>query len=79
LRLVVRFSPLIISTTCSVGMRISPKSSVMFSRRMRSSSDFLALFSKPEYVWTTYHFFSRFGSALGSVSAMGPFHSLRCR
>ena len=25
---------------------------------MRSSSDFFTLFSKPEYVWTTYHFFA---------------------
>jgi hypothetical protein len=52
----VFFSPFTISTTCSMGMRISPKRSWRASWRTRSSSDFFTLFSKPEYVCTAYHF-----------------------
>src|SRR4051794_30757658 len=41
-----------------MGMRMSPKNSSSAFCLIFSSSDFLALFSKPEYVWTTYHFLS---------------------
>src|SRR5258705_13114202 len=37
---------------------MSPKNSSSAFCLIFSSSDFLALFSKPEYVWTTYHFLS---------------------
>src|SRR6266478_5984250 len=60
LRLLARFSPLTISTTFSIGMRMSPKNSSSSFCLIFSSSDFFALFSKPEYVWTTYHFLSIF-------------------
>jgi hypothetical protein len=49
--------PSLISMTLSVGMRISPK---FRSRPMESilrSSVVRTLFSCPEYVFTTYHFF----------------------
>src|ERR1700730_3700316 len=57
LRFEARFSPFTISTTFSIGIRMSPKNSSSAYCLMRSSSDFFALFSKPEYVCTTYHFF----------------------
>src|SRR6266436_4847433 len=41
-------------------MRMSPKNSSSSFCLIFSSSDFFALFSKPEYVWTTYHFLSIF-------------------
>src|SRR5256885_13392626 len=41
-------------------MRMSPKNSSSAFCLIFSSSDFFALFSKPEYVWTTYHFLSIF-------------------
>src|SRR3954447_14999020 len=43
-----------------MGMRMSPKNSSSAFCLIFSSSDFFALFSKPEYVWTTYHFLSMF-------------------
>src|ERR1043165_7457818 len=46
----------------SVGTRTSPKYSVRFAFRTRSSSVSLALFSCPEYVWTMYHFLSPAGA-----------------
>src|SRR2546426_47879 len=63
LRFEARFSPFTISTTFSIGMRMSPKYSSREFCLIFSSSDFFALFSKPEYVWTTYHFLSIFFSS----------------
>src|SRR5712672_2119537 len=60
LRFEARFSPFTISTTFSIGMRMSPKNSSRAFCLIFSSRLFLALFSKPEYVWTTYHFLSIF-------------------
>src|SRR4030088_1284196 len=58
LRFEARFSPFTISTTFSIGIRMSPKNSSSAPCLIFSSRLFLALFSKPEYVWTTYHFLS---------------------
>src|SRR5256885_11367389 len=44
-------------------MRMSPKYSSSEFCLIFSSRDFFALFSKPEYVWTTYHFLSIFFSS----------------
>src|SRR5437899_1867113 len=76
LRFEARFSPFTISTTFSIGMRMSPKYSSREFCLIFSSSDFFALFSKPEYVWTTYHFLSIFFSsaAIGILLS----DSLRC-
>src|SRR2546426_1627084 len=63
LRFEARFSPFTISTTFSIGMRMSPKYSSREFCLIFSSRDFFALFSKPEYVWTTYHFLSIFFSS----------------
>src|SRR2546430_15266242 len=63
LRFEARFSPFTISTTFSIGMRMSPKYSSSEFCLIFSSRDFFALFSKPEYVWTTYHFLSIFFSS----------------
>src|SRR6195256_4039996 len=63
LRFEARFSPFTISTTFSIGIRMSPKNSSSAPCLIFSSRDFFALFSKPEYVWTTYHFLSIFFSA----------------
>src|SRR4051812_14923073 len=51
-------------------MRMSPKYSSSAFCLIFSSSDFFALFSKPEYVWTTYHFLSMFfcSAAIGISS-----------
>src|SRR5438132_5066700 len=62
-RFEARFSPFTISTTFSIGMRMSPKYSSSEFCLIFSSRDFFALFSKPEYVWTTYHFLSIFFSS----------------
>ena len=48
-----------ISTTTSVGMRISPISSCSPYAWTRCRSDSETFFSKPEYVWTMYHCFGR--------------------
>src|SRR4051794_24872508 len=53
-----------------MGMRMSPKNSSSAFCLIFSSSDFFALFSKPEYVWTTYHFLSIFFSA-SSIAGIG--------
>src|SRR5712672_3368900 len=70
LRFEARFSPFTISTTFSIGIRMSPKNSSSSFCLIFSSSDFFALFSKPEYVWTTYHFLSIFfcSAAIGISS-----------
>src|SRR5882672_5107229 len=49
---------------------MSPKNSSREFCLIFSSSDFFALFSKPEYVWTTYHFLSIFfcSAAIGISS-----------
>src|SRR6267143_780758 len=59
-----------ISTTFSIGIRMSPKNSSSAPCLIFSSRDFFALFSKPEYVWTTYHFLSIFfcSAAMGISS-----------
>src|SRR6266478_2302338 len=70
LRFEARFSPFTISTTFSIGIRMSPKNSSSAPCLIFSSRDFFALFSKPEYVWTTYHFLSIFfcSAAIGISS-----------
>src|SRR6266403_1463583 len=70
LRFEARFSPFTISTTFSIGIRMSPKNSSSAPCLIFSSRDFFALFSKPEYVWTTYHFLSIFfcSAAMGISS-----------
>src|SRR5688500_3365189 len=46
--------------TLSVGISTSPKESSSAAFLIRSSRPSFARFSCPEYVWTTYHFRSRF-------------------
>src|SRR6476659_3816785 len=54
-----------------MGMRMSPKNSSSSFCLIFFSSDFFALFSKPEYVWTTYHFLSIFFcSAAMAISSL---------
>ncbi len=55
LRIVVRFSPLTISTTFSAGTMTSTISSLLFIDFTRASRANLAVCSYPEYVWTMYH------------------------
>src|SRR5690349_24956794 len=53
--------------TLSVGISTSPNESSSAAFLMRSSRPSLARFSCPEYVWTTYHFSSRFSLMMGAA------------
>src|SRR5947208_8377792 len=74
LRFEARFSPFTISTTFSIGIRMSPKNSSSAPCLIFSSRDFFALFSKPEYVWTTYHFLSIFSLSFAAIFRGSPSH-----
>src|SRR5437764_10211962 len=50
-----------------MGMRMSPKNSSRAFCLIFSSRLFFALFSKPEYVCTTYHFLSIFVPAIALI------------
>src|SRR5215204_2082254 len=54
------FLPSLISMTLSVGMRISPKCLPRPNESMRRSMVVRTLFSCPEYVFITYHFFKTY-------------------
>src|ERR1700704_3527174 len=51
-------------------MRMSPKNWSSAFCLIFSSSDFFALFSNPEYVWTTYHFLSIFSPSLPAIARL---------